>query len=54
MFQLKITYQENVAGASEVPRWPRIHQPMQETRVRSLIGEDPVRRRATKPMNHKD
>ena len=39
-------------GASLVVQWLRIHLPMQGTRVRSLVQEDPTCRGATKPMRH--
>ena len=35
-----------------VAQWLRIHLPMQGTRVRSLVWEDPTCRGATKPMHH--
>ena len=35
-----------------VAQWLRIHLPMQETQVRSLVREDSTCRRATKPMCH--
>ena len=38
--------------ASLVAQWLRIHLPMQGTRVRSLVREDPTHCRATKPMRH--
>ena len=37
--------------ASLVAQWLRIHLPMQGTRVRALVQEDPTHRRATKPMH---
>ena len=39
-------------GASLVAQWLRIHLPMQGTRVRALVPEDPTCRGATKPMGH--
>ena len=39
-------------GSSLVTQWQRIHLPVQDTRVPSLIQEDPTCRRATKPMGH--
>ena len=39
-------------GASLVARWLRIHLPMQGTRVRALVREDPTCCGATKPMRH--
>ena len=39
-------------GTSLVAQWLRIRLPMQGTRVRSLVWEDPTCRGATKPMRH--
>ena len=39
-------------GASLVAQWLRIRLPMQGTRVRALVWEDPTCRGATKPMRH--
>ena len=39
-------------GTSLVAQWLRIHLPMQGTRVRSLVREDPTCHGATKPMRH--
>ena len=39
-------------GTSLVAQWLRIHLPMQGTRVRSLVQEDPTCRGATKPVRH--
>ena len=47
--QLKIT----LHWASLVAQWLRIRLPMQGTRVRALVREDPSCRGATKPMRHK-
>ncbi|KAJ8784758.1 hypothetical protein J1605_008109 [Eschrichtius robustus] len=41
-----------VPGASLVAQWLRIRLPMQGTRVRSLVREDPTCRGATKPVRH--
>ena len=38
--------------ASLVAQWLRIHLPMQGTRVRALVREDPTCRGATKPVRH--
>ena len=40
------------AGTSMVAQWLRIHLPMQGTRVRALVREDPTCHRATKVMHH--
>ena len=39
-------------GASLVAQWLRIRLPMQGTRVRALVGEDPTCHGATKPVHH--
>ena len=39
-------------GTSLVVQWIRIRLPMQGTRVRALVREDPTCRRATKPVRH--
>ena len=39
-------------GTSLVAQWLRIHLPMQRTRVRALVREDPTCRGATKPVRH--
>ena len=41
-----------IIGASLVAQWLRIRLPMQGTRVRALIWEDPTCRGATKPLLH--
>ncbi|KAJ8790042.1 hypothetical protein J1605_004794 [Eschrichtius robustus] len=38
--------------ASLVTQWSRIRLPMQGTRVRALVQEDPTCRGATKPVCH--
>ena len=38
--------------ASLVAQWLRIHLPMQGTRVRALVREDPTCRGATEPVHH--
>ena len=40
------------AWASLVAQWLRICLPMQGTRVRALVQEDPAWLRATKPVRH--
>ena len=47
-----IPYIKNCFRASLVAQWLRIHLPMQGTRVRALVREDPTCRRATKPVHH--
>ena len=42
---------EDIGGASLVAQWLRICLPMQETRVRALVWEDPTYRRATGPVS---
>ncbi|KAJ8789691.1 hypothetical protein J1605_004825 [Eschrichtius robustus] len=39
-------------GASLVAQWLRICLPMQGTRVRALVREDPTCRGATRPVSH--
>ena len=39
-------------GASLVAQWLRICLPMQETRVRALVWEDPTCHGATGPVSH--
>ena len=41
-----------MAGTSLVVQWLRICLPVQGTRVRALVREDPTYRRATKPVSH--
>ena len=43
-------FKKPVLGASLVVQWLRIPLPMQGTRVRSLVREDPTCCGATKPM----
>ena len=39
-------------GASLVAQWLRLCLPMQGTRVRALVWEDPTCRGATRPVSH--
>ena len=39
-------------GASLVAQWLGIRLPMQETRVRDPVREDPTCRGATRPVSH--
>ena len=39
-------------GASLVAQWLRIRLPMQGTRVRALVWEDPTCRGAARPVSH--
>ena len=53
----KVTTQININlkkifWASLVAQWLRICLPMQETRVRALVWEDPTCRGATGPVSH--
>ena len=43
---------KNMLGASLVAQWLRICLPMQGTRVRALVWEDPTCRGATRPVSH--
>ena len=50
---MKESYQDyRNLGTSPVAQWLRIRLPMQGTRVRALVGEDPTCRGATKPVRH--
>ena len=52
----KIKYKENILkaarGTSLVAQWLRVCLPMQGTRVRALVWEDPTCRGATRPVSH--
>ncbi|KAJ8784723.1 hypothetical protein J1605_008074 [Eschrichtius robustus] len=50
--EAKQSLQKLLARASLVVQWLRIHLPMQGTRVRALVREDPTCRAATKPVRH--
>ena len=39
-------------GASLVMQWLGIHLPMQGTRVHAPVREDPICRRAARPVSH--
>ena len=41
-----------LTGASLVAQWLRVCLPMQGTRVRALVWEDPTCHGATKPVSH--
>ena len=45
-------HKEGITGTSLVVQWLRIRLPMQGTRVRALVQEDPTCRGATKPVCH--
>ena len=45
-------HKEYHQGASLVTQWKIIHLPVQETRVQSLIWEDPTCHGTTMPMHH--
>ena len=45
-------YNKNMYRASLVAQWLRICLPMQGTRVRALVWEDPTCRGATRPVSH--
>ena len=49
---LLISLKNSRTGTSLVAQWLRICLPMQRTRVRALVWEDPTCRGATKPMRH--
>ena len=48
----KVSIKNLSKGASLVAQWLRIRLPMQETRVRTLVGEDPTCRGAAGPVSH--
>ena len=48
----RVWLSETWMGASRVAQWLRIRLPMQGTRVRALVWEDPTCRRATGPVSH--
>ena len=43
---------QNGYGASLVAQWLRVCLPMQGTRVRALVWEDPTCHGATRPVSH--
>ena len=47
-----ITIKNEITGASLVAQWLRICLPMQGTRVRALVWEDPTCCGATRPVSH--
>ena len=49
---VKLFLKVNRNRASLVAQWLRIRLPMQGTRVRALVWEDPTCRGATKPVSH--
>ena len=51
-FKHKRYFKRLSIGASLVAQWLRVHLPMQGTRVRALVREDPTCCRATKPVRH--
>ena len=56
-FQVKYFQEEHhvrmlYTGTSLVAQWLRVHLPMQGTRVRSLVREDPTCCVAARPMRH--
>ena len=50
--QLNCSSLKSSSWASLVAQWLRIYLPMQGTRVRALVWEDPTCRRATRPVCH--
>ncbi|KAJ8776288.1 hypothetical protein J1605_015586 [Eschrichtius robustus] len=50
--RVQVRFKNRRAGASLMAQWLRIRLPMQGTRVRALVREDPTCCRATKPMRH--
>ena len=49
---LGVDTSKEVGGASLMAQWLRISLPMQGTRVRALVWEDPTCRGATRPVSH--
>ena len=47
-----MNFTKKTCRASLVAQWLRIHLPMQGTRVRALVRENPTCRGATKPVRH--
>ena len=47
-----ISFKSRTSWASLVAQWLRIRLPMQGTRIRALVQEDPTCRGATKPVRH--
>ena len=47
-----LTSIKDITGASLVAQWLRVCLPMQGTRVRALVWEDPTCHGATKPVSH--
>ena len=52
LLKLSHIYKKLYTRASLVVQWLRIRLPMQGTRVRALVWEDPTCRRTTGPVNH--
>ena len=50
--EIKVNKKIHLPGASLVAQWLRICLPMQGTRVRALVWEDPTCRGATRPVSH--
>ena len=48
----KLLFIKTIGWTSLVAQWLRIHLPMQGTRVRALVQEDPTCCGATKPVCH--
>ena len=51
-FRHEVNYKNRQLGTSRVAQWLRIRLPMQGTRVRALVWEDPTCRGATRPVSH--
>ena len=52
LYHLRPLLKRQSLGASLVAQWLRICLPMQGTRVRALVWEDPTCRGATRPVSH--
>ena len=51
-YLLRVLLKTSFSGTSPVAQWLRIRRPVQGTRVRALVREDPTCRGATKPVHH--
>ena len=51
-WEIKTSFKNNQSRTSLVAQWLRVRLPMQGTRVRALVREDPTCHGATKPVCH--
>ena len=52
MYGVPDSLKKFTTGASLVAQWLRVCLPMQGTRVRALVWEDPTCRGANRPVSH--